>query len=111
MVHRTMGKIFSGPSGKINTGTESAVRRRIRFYGAVQGVGFRWRALHAAQVCDCTGWCRNEWDGTVVMEIQGREEAIDRVITAIEAGRYVEIRSMDVETVPVLVSELGFRAE
>ena len=111
MVHRTMGKIFSGPSGKINTGTESAVRRRIRFYGAVQGVGFRWRALHAAQACDCTGWCRNEWDGTVVMEIQGREEAIDRVITAIEAGRYVEIRSMDVETVPVLVSELGFRAE
>lgn len=87
------------------------IRKRIRFYGYVQGVGFRWRARHAAQAYGCTGWCRNEWDGTVIMEIQGQEEAIDRVIMAIEAGRYVEILNMEIETIQVIEKEHGFRTE
>ena len=85
-------------------------RRRFRFYGTVQGVGFRWRARHAASLHNCTGWCRNAWDGSVVMEIQGEPEAIDAVIDAIAAGRYVEITNMDVEIVPV-IEERGFRTE
>lgn len=35
------------------------------------------------------GWCRNEWDSTVTMKIQGEEEKIDQVIMAIERGTYV----------------------
>ncbi len=83
------------------------IRRHIVFYGDVQGVGFRWRARHAASLYGCTGWCRNEWDGTVVMEIQGEEEDIDRVILAVEAGRYVHIENMDEKTIPV-IREWGF---
>ena len=60
-------------------------RKHIIFCGSVQGVGFRWRARHAAQLFSCTGWVRNEWDGSVSMEIQGEEENIDRVIDC--AGR------------------------
>ena len=45
------------------------IRRHIAFYGWVQGVGFRYRARHAAELYGCTGWVRNEWDGTVTMEI------------------------------------------
>lgn len=86
------------------------IRKRIIFYGAVQGVGFRWRARQAAHLFGCTGWCRNEWDGSVVMEIQGEEEAIDQVILAIERGRYVEIRQMEVRSLPV-TDERGFRTE
>lgn len=44
---------------------------------------------------------RNEWDGSVTMEIQGTEENIDRVILAIEAGRYVKIENMGSRTIPV----------
>lgn len=84
------------------------IRKRIRFYGLVQGVGFRWRARHAAQAYDCTGWCRNEWDGSVLMEIQGREEAIALVLQALESGRYIEIENMDVTEIPLLESERGF---
>jgi acylphosphatase len=36
-----------------------------------------------------TGWVRNEYDGSVTMEIQGSEEDIDSVILMIEQGRYV----------------------
>ena len=76
-------------------------RKHIIFHGFVQGVGFRWRARQAADLYGCTGWVRNEWDGTVEMEIQGKEEQIDRVIQSINAGRYVFIERMDVQTIPV----------
>ena len=52
-------------------------RKHIVFYGWVQGVGFRYRARHAADLYGCTGWVRNEYDGSVSMEIQGEEENID----------------------------------
>ena len=84
-------------------------RKHITFYGSVQGVGFRYRARHAAEMFSCTGWVRNEWDGSVVMEIQGEEENIDRVIMAIERGTYVRIENMDTRTIPVDEEERGFR--
>ena len=87
------------------------VRRHITFYGWVQDVGFRYRARHAAELYGCTGWVRNEWDGSVTMEIQGEEENIDRVILAIEAGRYVKIEHMDSRTIPLDEDEYGFRTE
>ena len=85
------------------------IRRSIIFYGWVQGVGFRWRARHAAELFGCTGWVENEEDGSVSMEIQGLEEAIDRVILAIEKGNYVRIENMKVRTLPVVEHESGFR--
>ena len=86
-------------------------RRHISFYGWVQGVGFRYRARHAAELYGCTGWVRNEWDGSVTMEIQGTEAAIDKVILAIEAGRYVKIEYMDSRTIPLVADEYGFQTE
>ena len=83
-------------------------RKHIIFHGFVQGVGFRWRARQAADLYGCTGWVRNEWDGTVEMEIQGKEEQIDRVIQSINAGRYVFIERMDVQTIPI-EKESSFR--
>ena len=83
------------------------VRKHFCFYGSVQGVGFRYRARHAAQLYRCTGWVRNEWDGSVSLELQGEEEDIERVILAIEQGRYVRIENMDCRTVPA-IEERGF---
>ena len=45
------------------------------------------------------------------MEIQGREEDIDRVIMAIEKGTFVMIENMDVKTLPIVEQEYGFRTE
>ena len=49
------------------------------------------------------------YDGSVTMEIQGTEEAIDKVIMSIESGRYVQIENMDSRTIPVDPEEYGFR--
>ena len=87
--------------------TSDIVRKRIRFWGWVQGVGFRWRARAAAEFTGCTGWVSNEFDGSVLMELQGTEEQIDKVILTVEQGRYVRIENMSAETIP-LQDESGF---
>ena len=87
------------------------IRKQIVFTGQVQGVGFRWRARQAAILYGYTGWCRNDWDGSVTMEIQGEEEAIDKVILSIESGRYVWIQNMDVTPLYPEPDERGFRTE
>ena len=84
------------------------IRRHIVFYGWVQGVGFRYRARNAAALYGCTGWVRNDWDGSVTMEIQGEESAIDQVILSIERGAYVRIENMDSQTIPLDLEERGF---
>ena len=84
------------------------IRKRFSFSGTVQGVGFRWRARHAAESYGATGWVRNERDGSVTMELQGSEETIERVLDAIERGAYIHIDGMDVKTLSVETEERGF---
>ncbi|MBQ6420712.1 MAG: acylphosphatase [Clostridia bacterium] len=86
----------------------NVIRKAFRFTGWVQGVGFRWRAKNAAEHFGVTGWVRNEYDGSVRMELQGAEEQIDGVILAVSAGRYVQIEDMRVRTVPAVEHERGF---
>ena len=87
------------------------VRKHIIFYGWVQGVGFRYRARHAADYIGVTGWVKNEYDGSVAMVIQGTEEQIDQVILAIQRGRYVRIDNMRVKTIPVKEDEYSFKVK
>ena len=87
---------------------ENRCRKHIVFYGSVQGVGFRYRAMQAAEMLGCTGWVRNEWNGSVSMEIQGSEEDIDRVIEAVERGHYVHIEKMEVHELDIVDNERGF---
>ena len=90
--------------------SNGAVRRALRFTGAVQGVGFRWRAVQAANAVGATGWVRNDPDGGVSMEIQGTEAQIDAVILAVERGSYVIIENLFAKTIPLAEGEHGFFA-
>ena len=56
--------------------TKKTVRKHFEFYGEVQGVGFRWICRQSASACGVTGWVRNEYDGSVTLELQGSEEQI-----------------------------------
>lgn len=85
------------------------IRKYIRFHGFVQGVGFRYRAEHAASRLGATGWVKNNPDGSVSMEIQGTEEMIDKVILMIEQGNYIRIDRMDVKSTKVIEEERSFR--
>lgn len=84
------------------------IREHIRFSGHVQGVGFRFRASHAANGLGITGWVKNEWDGTVEMEAQGTKEQINKMLTMINAGTYIRIERLDREEIPPEEAEYGF---
>lgn len=87
------------------------IRKHIVFHGRVQGVGFRWRAMQAAEMYGCTGWVRNEWDGTVTMEIQGTKPAIDAVISTLERGSYIHIEDTEERQLPIQENESQFTVE
>lgn len=87
---------------------DEKIRQSITVYGWVQGVGFRWRARQAASALGVTGWVRNNFDGSVSMELQGTESQIDGVLLAIERGTYVRIEDLRVKTLPTLDGETGF---
>ena len=52
------------------------VRKHMIFHGRVQGVGFRYTAKYLARSMNLTGWVKNEYDGTVVMEGLNRNQFI-----------------------------------
>lgn len=86
----------------------SEVRKRIVFHGRVQGVGFRYTAKYMAQSMGLTGWVSNEWNGTVVMEIQGSELLINKLLVGLNHGQFISIEWMDTEELP-LKKESGFK--
>ena len=87
---------------------DGIVRRHLIFAGLVQGVGFRWRARQAARAVGATGWVRNDWNGTVSMELQGSEAQIDRVLQALEQGRFIRIENVSVRSIPTEAEERDF---
>ncbi len=88
---------------------QDMIRQYMRIWGQVQGVGFRYRAEHAANSLGITGWVRNVWDGSVEMEIQGSMEQINRMLTMIQQGTYVMIDRIDRKDIPLEEHESGFR--
>ena len=76
------------------------MRRRYIFSGWVQGVGFRYKAYHAANYLGLGGWVRNSYDGSVEMEVEGTEEKIDQLIMTLENDRYIVIENMSCKVIP-----------
>ena len=101
----------AAPGAEAAPAREGLLRRRLTFYGWVQGVGFRWRAREAARSVGATGWVRNESDGSVTMEIQGAQAQIDAVIQALERGSYIRIERIEARDLPVDSKERSFRSE
>ena len=85
------------------------IRQHIIFTGRVQGVGFRYRAKYAAAKYALTGWGRNDWDGSVEMEVQGISGDIDRMIRDIAAGSYIAIEGLERNPLPLQPEEKKFR--
>ncbi len=56
---------------------EGAIRRKLRYTGSVQAVGFRFTAEAWARERGITGWVTNLVDGDVMLEVQGTPEQVD----------------------------------
>ena len=85
------------------------IRERMSFTGRVQGVGFRYKVTHFANALGVTGWVRNEYDGSVLAELQGRPEEIDQIIWRLQQDRYIVIDDISRKKIPLEDDEREFR--
>jgi len=84
-------------------------RRRVRYEGRVQGVGFRGTTREIARGHAVTGWVRNEADGSVLLEVQGA--GVEAFLEAVRARLGRNIKREDAESISVMEVETGFRIE
>ncbi len=80
------------------------VAKHIVFTGRVQGVGFRFTSLRAANRYGLTGQVRNLPNGGVEMIAQGRSDDIDDCIREIQESLSGYITETEVE-------EIGFDSQ
>lgn len=55
-------------------------------HGRVQGVGFRWFTVYAAERNGVSGWVRNCRDRTVEVEASGPREALEAFLEDLHQG-------------------------
>lgn len=82
------------------------IRKHLQLYGAVQGVGFRYRAKYMAPGYGLTGWARNCLDGSVEIELQGEEEKIDLLLQTLQQSPYIDITGIRSHTIPLQDEDL-----
>jgi len=54
--------------------------KRVKIEGKVQGVYFRASAKQKAMNLGVQGFVKNETDGSVVMEIEGKQQDVDSMV-------------------------------
>ena len=91
-----------------NNEIKDMVRYKMIFTGRVQGVGFRYKASHVANQYRLTGYVKNEYDGSVSMEIQGTEQEIYMFLKELASDRYIDIYELDKERIPLDEDERSF---
>ena len=65
--------------------------RLLRFYGSVQGVGFRWTARGLADTHGVTGYVCNLPDGSLELLAEGEAGILDAFLAELQAemGSYI----------------------
>ncbi len=83
-------------------------RLGIIYRGRVQGVGFRVTALGVARGHAVSGWVRNEPDGSVRLEVQGKEGEIEALRAGVRLALGGGIEDEQAMEIPVVPGEQGF---
>jgi len=88
------------------SGQEAESVFRLKIFGVVQGVGYRWSMVQEARRLGVRGGVRNCRDGSVEAIVAGPREALDLIIDWARKGP----RSAAVTRVDVLTGEGTFES-
>jgi acylphosphatase len=70
----------------------------INVFGIVQGVGFRYNAIKQAKYHDINGFVRNESDGSVYIEAEGDDKALNEFVQWCRHGpAHASVTNINVE--------------
>ncbi len=62
------------------------MRIRLKLYGSVQGVGFRYFVREVAVSSQLTGWVRNMDDGSVEAVLDGKDDDVNYALEMCKRG-------------------------
>ena len=79
---------------------------RLRIFGVVQGVGYRWSMVEAARRLGVRGGVRNRRDGSVEAIVTGPTQALEQIIAWAREGP----PSAKVTTVDVFAADGAFES-
>ena len=65
---------------------KESVSVKIKVTGRVQRVGYRYFVQHWAEDFGIGGWVRNQRDGSVILEAEGRKDRIEKLIKELKEG-------------------------
>ena len=65
---------------------KKSVSVKIKVTGRVQRVGYRYFVQHWAEDFGIGGWVRNQRDGSVFLEAEGRKDRIEKLIKEMKEG-------------------------
>jgi len=78
-------------------------------HGQVQGVGYRWFAVHRARQHGLAGWIRNRADGTVEAEAEGDRVALEVMLAELRGGpAHAVVHRVDVQWSDDVRGHTGF---
>ncbi|MGB2820214.1 MAG: acylphosphatase [Phycisphaerae bacterium] len=86
-------------------------QRLIRFYGNVQGVGFRYTTCRLAGGFDVVGYVRNMPDGSVECLVEASPDEIDAFVAAVGERMRGCIRRQEQQTAPASGAYRSFGLE
>ncbi|MEN2766239.1 acylphosphatase [Ornithinibacillus xuwenensis] len=87
------------------------MRMYLHVSGRVQGVGFRYATKQKANDFELAGWVRNLEDGTVELEVEGKQESIQRFIDTLKEGfhPFIRVDHINMETLEKSKGYNGFK--
>ncbi len=86
-------------------------RWRIQCYGKVQHVGFRYTAMYLARELYLTGWVKNLYDGSVLMEAQGGTAQLRKFLIQLKSQKHLHIEKSTITILPLQPYERDFRVQ
>lgn len=89
-------------------GESKRERAVVQYRGHVQGVGFRATAVQQVEGAELDGWVRNESDGSVRLEVEGRRRDVEAFLRRVRAALASRIEDEQIEWRPATGARGGF---
>ena len=65
---------------------DKTVGAKIRVTGNIQRVGYRYFVQNWAEDFGLGGWVKNKSDGSVIMQLEGRKDNVEKLLTELKEG-------------------------
>ena len=84
------------------------IRKEFHFEGNVQNIGFRFEIQSHSKPLGITGYAKNNDDGSVTAQFQGKPNDINKVILDLQNIDRIQIDSMTEKDIPLDYYENDF---